>query len=367
MMNDIKDNILSSRHQFAEELKAKGRKLIGYLCSYCPEEMVYAAGLVPVRIFGSPGPYPIASSYLPDYYCAHARGCLNAGLGGEYDYLDGIVYSYACLHTQGTYDSWARKSTDKYTWFIDMPSVVDMPEAMGFFVEELKAFRKSLEDAFGVKVTEDNLKAGIKLCNEERSLLREIYMHKRESQPVVSGEEVFTHILGNMIGEKGEQDFSRFMTLLKSREIPSEKKARVMVLSTELDDPRILGVIESQGAVVVADDFCTGSRYIWHDVDLLGDPLEAIAKRYLLGVNCPLKHPLDRSLTLVEELIKEFGVEKAMFIWPQACDPMGWSVPFIKKMLNDREIPFCWVTLRGDGSEDDLSTVEKAAVELMGE
>ena len=85
MMNHIEDNILSSRHQFAEELKAKGRKLIGYLCSYCPEEMVYAAGLVPVRIFGSPGPYPLADNYLPHYYCAHARGCLNAGLGGEYD------------------------------------------------------------------------------------------------------------------------------------------------------------------------------------------------------------------------------------------------------------------------------------------
>jgi len=365
-MNDIKDNILSRRHQFAEELKAKGRKLLGYLCSYCPEEIIYAAGLVPVRVFGSPGPYPMASDYLPDYYCAHARGCLNAGLGGEYDYLDGIVYSYACLHTQGAYDSWARKSSDKYTWFIDMPSVVDIPEAMGFFVEELKAFKSSLEDAFGVKVTEDNLQAGIKLRNDERALLREIYLHKREAQPVVSGEEVFSLILGNMVGEKGEQEFSKFITLLKSREIPLEKRTRVMVLSTELDDPRVLAVIESQGAIVVADDFCTASRYIWHDVDLLGDPLEAIAKRYLLGVNCPLKHPLDRSLTLVEEMIKEFGVEKAMFIWPQACDPMGWCVPFIKKMLNDREIPFCWVTLKGDGSDDDLFTVEKAAVELMG-
>jgi benzoyl-CoA reductase/2-hydroxyglutaryl-CoA dehydratase subunit BcrC/BadD/HgdB len=169
-----------------------------------------------------------------------------------------------------------------------------------------------------------------------------------------------------MIGEKGDQDFSRFMTLLKSREIPSDKKVRVMVLSTELDDPRILGVIESQGAVVVADDFCTGSRYIWHDVDLLGDPLEAIAKRYLLGVNCPLKHPLARSFTLVEELINEFEVEKAMFLWPQACDPMGWGVPFIKKMLSDKEIPFCWVNLKGDGSDDDLSIVEKAAGELIG-
>ena len=364
-MSDIAHDFLSNRHNFAEEHKARGRKVLGYLCAYCPEEIVYAAGMVPVRVFGSPGPYPLAAAYHPDYYCAHARGCLNAGLSGEYGYLDGIVYPNACLHTQGAYDSWARRADEKYTWFIDMPSVVDMPEAMDFFVDELKAFRNSLENAFGVMVTEEDLEAGIKHCNEERALLRKIYNLKSESRPAVSGEEVFSLLMGNMTGANGKQTLEDFMADLESRARPSEDKARVMVLSTDLDDPGIFKAIESQGAVVVADNLCTGSRYIWHDVEPAGEPLEAIAKRYLLGVNCPLKHPLDRSLFLVEELLDKFNVEKAMFIWPQACDPMGWTVPFIKKMLGDRGIPSCWVTIRG-GGEEDLSMVAKAAVELIG-
>ncbi len=366
MNMETKPGVLLERHKRAKQLKAQGRKLIGYFCAYCPEEIVYAADMVPVRVFGSYGPYKEAENYLPDYYCNHARGCLNAGIGGDYDYLDGMIYTYACLHTQGAYDSWARRDTPKHTWFIDMPSVVDMPEAIGFFVEELEAFRRSLENTFKVKITEEKLESAIKLCNEDRALLRAIYAHKRNPRPVVSGEEVFSLILDNMVSTKGGHGLSRFLANLKSREVPAQKRARVMVLSTELDDPRILAAIESQGAVVVADNFCTGSRYIWQDVELVGDPLEAIARRYLHGINCPLKHPIDRDLSHVEEMIDEFGVEKAMFIWPQGCDPMGWTVPFIKKLLDKRAIPSCWVPVRSDGNPDDLSVLAKATAELIG-
>jgi len=366
MNRKIDHDVLSERHNLARGLKSQGRKVLGYLCAYCPEEIVYAAGLVPVRVFGNRGPYPTAESYLPDYYCCHARGCLSAGLDGEYDYLDGIVLPYACLHTQGAYDSWARQIKDKYTRFIDMPSVVDTAEALGFFIEELKGFQSSLEDTFGVKVTEEKLEAAIRLCNGDRALLRELYARKQEERPVISGTDVFSLILGNMIGAKGEQGLSQFLTDLSSREKPEQKPARVMVLSTELDDPGIFTAIENQGAIVVADDLCTGSRYIWQDVELNRDPLEAIARRYLFGVNCTVKHPLEGGLSLVEELIETFSVEMAMFIWPQACDPMGWSVPTIKKMLEKKGISSCWVSVRGDGSEHDLSAAAKAAAEFLG-
>jgi benzoyl-CoA reductase subunit C len=359
-------SLLLNRHKTARQLKEQGRKLLGYLCAYCPEEIVYAAGLVPIRLFGGHGPYTVSESHMPDYYCAHARGCLSAGLGGNYSYLDGIVYGYACLHTQGVYDSWTEQAPPNYTWFIDMPSLVDMPEAIGFFVEELKSFMGSLEDAFGVKITEEKLEEAIKLCNEDRALLREIYAQKKDPKPVVSGEEVFSLILENMISAKGQQGLSTFLSDQKARARPSQKHARIMVLGTELDDPALFAAIESHGATVVADNLCTGSRYIWQDTEPVGDPLEAIAKRYLLGINCPIKHPMDRGLSLIEDMIVEYAVEKAIFIWPQGCDPMGWTVPFIKQMLEDRKIPSCWVQIRSDGSADDLSVVTKATAGLLG-
>jgi benzoyl-CoA reductase/2-hydroxyglutaryl-CoA dehydratase subunit BcrC/BadD/HgdB len=240
-------NILAGRHARAKELKARGTKVLGYLCAYCPEEIVSAAGLAPVRVFGGPGPHPLAEGRLPDYYCAHARGCLNAGLGGDYAYLDGLVFPYTCLHTQGAYESWARQNNEMYSWFIDLPSVVDTPEAAEFAVEELKAFVSSLESAFGVSITDDDLAASIHDGNQKRALLRRIYMLKSEPRPIVSGAEVFSLILESMTGGMGTEELSGLVADLESRENPREDRTRVMVLGTDLDDPRIFAAIEVGG------------------------------------------------------------------------------------------------------------------------
>ena len=37
----------------ASKMKSKGKKTIGYLCSYAPEELIYAAGFHPMRLFSS--------------------------------------------------------------------------------------------------------------------------------------------------------------------------------------------------------------------------------------------------------------------------------------------------------------------------
>ena len=40
---------------YARGLKAQGRKIIGYFCSYTPEEIIHAAGAHPLRLFGTQG------------------------------------------------------------------------------------------------------------------------------------------------------------------------------------------------------------------------------------------------------------------------------------------------------------------------
>jgi len=39
---------------YAKSLKEKGRLVSGYLCTHVPEEILYAAGIVPVRILKFP-------------------------------------------------------------------------------------------------------------------------------------------------------------------------------------------------------------------------------------------------------------------------------------------------------------------------
>jgi benzoyl-CoA reductase subunit C len=360
--------LVRDRHQNLRGLQQRGRKIIGYFCSYCPEEMLYAAGLVPVRVLGGEGPYSSSGEHLYPYYCAYSHGCLNEGLKGDCDYLEGLVYAYTCEHTRGAFDSWRVNLPTRYVKFLDLPSWVSTPQALDYYVEELKEFQRSLEKTFGRKITRRRLTAAIEMCNRSRALLREVYRFLQAPQPVLSGAEVFSLILSSMVYPKEEHNqlLSRALGGIKRRKQRVKQGRRVMVLGTDLHEPRLLQAIEEQGAVVVADELCTGSRYIWEDVRLEGDPLEAIARRYLSGVNCPVKHPAEGRLSHIDRMLEEFRVERVLFLHPRHCDPVEWSEPLIKQRLSQRNIPWAAVEFAGISVEEDVRQVAKVAEELLG-
>lgn len=360
-------SLIKNRHSNLRGLKERGRKIIGYFCSYCPEEIVYAAGMVPVRVLGGEGPYSSSSPYLYPFYCSHSLGCLNEGLKGSTDYLEGIVYAYACEHTRGAFDSWRVNSPTRYAKFLDMPAWVNTAEAVKFYTEELKGFRRSLEDAFGMKITEGSLSQAIELCNRNRSLLREIYRLKKINPPPVSGAEVFSLVLSSAVYPKDEHNkmLTRALAGFRRRKKRITGK-RLIVLGTDLHQPEVFAAIESQGAVVVADELCTGSRYIWEDVKLEGDLLESIARRYLGGINCPVKHPLEGRLSHIEKMLQEFAVEGVLFLHNKKCDPVEWAEPLIQQMLQKKNIPWTYVEIGGVSVEEDIPEVAQATRKLVG-
>ncbi|MDP6347969.1 MAG: 2-hydroxyacyl-CoA dehydratase, partial [Dehalococcoidia bacterium] len=91
--------VINDRHDYARQWKERtGGKVIGYLCTYVPEELIYAAGMLPVRIMPSHQPQDVTEPHIFSMFCPYSRGCLAEGLTGNYDYLDGIVHAHGCYH-----------------------------------------------------------------------------------------------------------------------------------------------------------------------------------------------------------------------------------------------------------------------------
>ena len=90
---------ISRRHDYARAWKEKtGRKVIGSFCTYIPEEIIYAAGMLPVRIIGESESQSITDEYCSrSKWCPFSRNCLAEGLKGEYSYLDGVVLGGSCF------------------------------------------------------------------------------------------------------------------------------------------------------------------------------------------------------------------------------------------------------------------------------
>ncbi|MEG0803757.1 MAG: (R)-2-hydroxyglutaryl-CoA dehydratase subunit beta, partial [Pygmaiobacter sp.] len=79
------------------DYKAAGKKVIGVLPYYAPEELVYAAGMVPMGIWGANNKsISMAKEYCATFYCTIAQLALEMLLDGTMDQLDGIITPTIC-------------------------------------------------------------------------------------------------------------------------------------------------------------------------------------------------------------------------------------------------------------------------------
>ena len=98
------DKISESLAPFREAVKDPGayartwkqnhhKAVVGFFCSYAPEEILLAADVLPFRIFGSNKQISLADTHLQAYSCSLVRGALEDALGGDLDFLNGTVLS----------------------------------------------------------------------------------------------------------------------------------------------------------------------------------------------------------------------------------------------------------------------------------
>lgn len=342
-MKEIFKELYDSKHENAKKWKDKtGGKVMGYFCTYVPEEILIAAGILPVRILGSHEPQDVTEPHIFGMFCPFCRDCLAQGLKGKFDYLDGIMIAQSCLHIRQTYASWNLHIPIKYSYYLPMPHHVQSPRAVPYLTGELQDFKKSLEDWLGRKITDADLDKGIRTMNRNRSLLRRLYELRKQPQPPITGLDAMYAVVSSQTTDKTEHSRILEDTLKALDGKKSERPVgnRLMLIGSEDDDTEFIKMVESVGATFVVDDHCTGSRYIWEDVKSNGDRLAAIAERYVKRVPCPTKDwPLRNRLPHILQLAKDYKVEGAILVQQKFCDPHELDIPAIKKLLEDNNIP----------------------------
>lgn len=335
---------IENRHEYARHWKEKNPdgKIIGYFCTYVPEEILYAGNILPVRILGSHEPQNLTEPHIFGMYCPFCRDCLAQGLAGKYDYLDGIMIAQSCLHIRQAFASWAIHIPVDYQYYLPMPNNTQTPLSIKFLRGEYIEFKKSLERWLRRDIRDEDLEMGISIMNQNRRLLRNIYETRKENPPSITGLEAMEIVVSGQIIDKREHNriLEEIMKVLPERRSDRAQGKRLMILGSENDDRIFVKMVESVGATIVIDDHCTGSRYFWKEVEPEGDLLNSIAKRYIERPWCPSKDwPERRRLGHVLQLAKDWNVNGAIIIQQKFCDPHEMDIPAQKRYLNEHGIP----------------------------
>ncbi len=344
LLNEFEEVSQILLNSYIEEWKGQGKKVLGYNCSYFPEEIVHAAGILPFRIRGTGcTETTLADAFLARANCSFARACLEHLLQGKYDFLDSAIFVYSCDHMCTAHNSW--KAQDKLPLIENIISVPHTITEYGgeWFREEIGNIRDRIEEHFDVTITNDALGDAIVACNETQRLQRRLYELRQRSAPPITGSQSLSVLVADSSMPKDEYNrlLREFVEELEGDEGVSGYTHRLMVSGSVIDNPAMLKLIEDSGALVVSDTLCFGARRSFREpIREDGDPMDAIADRYYRQILCPrMFDSYPERFDFALDLAKQAKVDGVVLQSIMNCDIHGIDNVMLQKDFEGRGIP----------------------------
>jgi benzoyl-CoA reductase subunit C len=353
------------------EHKAAGKKVFGWLCTYVPEEVIMAAGALPIRITGYNQEMELedGNAYLYINNCSFSKSCLQLGLRKEYDFLDGVVGGSTCDGARRLFDLWRYYLKPPFFQVLTVPRKTT-PEAHELYLRQVEDFNKHLEEFMGLNITDSALLEAVKTMNESRSLLKELYTLRALPEPLISGEET-QEVLNASFRMHKEQFNSVLRELLadlKKNALGYKPKARLMLIGSVLTNQEFIKSIEELGVIVTTDELCTSTRY-WSDPVVLEgakSPLAAIARRYLSNFPCARMYPSTERFDRIVKLARESKVDGIISETIRYCVPYAHDIPLLSDRLKKENLPLLTLDVEyGTSGSGQVRTRVQAFLEMV--
>ncbi len=336
--------------QAIADWKTAGKPVVGYTCSYTPAEIFHAADILPVRLRGiETEGMEVGDTYFGPFICSFPKCILQLAGKGKFSFLDGAIITPGCDGMRRLDECWRKAGEDyegivpDYFYYFDVPHKAE-DHGLAWYIEEVRLLIKSIEDHFGVTITNEKMSAAISEFNKGRRLLQELEDLRAEDEVVVSGTDVFAATVAGTVMPRDAYTASlkKWLTTLKKRKTDlSEGKARVMVVGSVSDEIDLFQLIEDTGkAIVVAENLCFGIRYEGNEIKEDGDPVESLAAHYLGSSVCPrmFGRYQDR-LNMLKERIARSKVEGLIMQNIRFCDLHGAENALFERDLEALGIP----------------------------
>jgi benzoyl-CoA reductase/2-hydroxyglutaryl-CoA dehydratase subunit BcrC/BadD/HgdB len=361
-----------------KEAADEGKKVAGCYCAYTPFEVIRAAGAIPVSLCStSDKPIAAGEEHLPRNLCPLIKSSYGFALTDTCPYFhfcDIVIGETTCDGKKKMYELLERL---RPTHVMQLPQTYLGADAPIAWRSEIERLARCLETAFGVTITEDDLRREIKRRNEERRVMGEFYELTKPEPPLLTGREL--HLVNEFFkvsfGDAGAMDMVRELgTKLRENREAGEHRVpaglrRVIVTGcpTGKSLEKVFDAIEENGGVIVAFENCGGIKPNYEPVDETLPPYEALAAKYL-GIPCSCMTPNTKRLDLLEALAGEYRADGVVDIILQACHTYNVESYLVRERLAGGERSVHYISVETDYSQSDteqLSTRMGAFMEMI--
>ena len=346
LLNQFKE---ASDHPYRriKAYKEQGKKVIGVLPYYAPEELVYAAGMVPMGIWGSNSKtIAQAKEYCATFYCTIAQLALEMLLDGTLDDLDGLITPTICDTLRPMSQNFRVAMEGKLPCiFLAHPQHRKPAFGLQFCVDQYTHVKNELEKISGAPITDEALRNAIKVYNRSRAARREFAELAGQHPDVISAVNRSAVFRSSWFMLKDEHTdlLERLNAELSKLPACNWKGKKVVTSGIICDNPKLLQIFDDNKIAIVADDVAHESRPCLVDAAETGDPMMALAQQFAdqdYDVLLYDEHSnQNRRGEFVVKLVKDSGAQGLVLFMQQFCDPEEMEYPYLKKALDAADIP----------------------------
>lgn len=301
-----------------------GGRVIGHFQVYFPEEIAHAAGALPFKVRGAPVEPTQAASRYGSYLCSIVKTSLELALSGRVE-MEMFVTHPICDAARNLAGVFGR-NLEFPCRILYLPQNANSGYAATWLREEYARLAGQIEDVTGGRVTEQGLRRSLRVFNENRGLMRELYALRREEPWKLAADEAYVLVaVGGMVPREEHNELLRtVLPMISDRETRRQDRIRVVYEGGFCEQPP-LDLIRaiSRSCYVVDDDLLIGLRWIVEDVAEDDDPLGALAEAYLERSSySPVQHDLRKPKEkMLLHRIRESDARAAIVTAAKMCEP----------------------------------------------
>ena len=356
-----------------------GQKTVGTYCVMAPQELIMAAGAMPVKLCsGSYTAFSIGDDLAPRDACPLVKavaGFQSIGVMPLYDNcaLMAVPITCDCKKKLAGY-----LSERCPVCTLQIP-VTKEDEDLEQYVRELYQFMGVLEQTTGNRITYDSLAEAMEKTGYAQYELSRFLKLKKQTPYLVRG----THVLAmmNAAAYMDPEQWGRQVHMvnrelerrIKGQETVTRKQLpRILITGSPIIFPniKIPLLIEEMGGILAADETCMGERGLSDPVvpvDRSFDGLmRSLAIRATRPCSCPTFADNRQRVYRLKQMIRDYRIEGVIYHVLRGCLVYDFEYRQIEEALGELGIPV--IRLESDYNEEDVEQLRiriEAFIELI--
>ena len=353
-----------------KSMQETGKKAVGCFPYYTPDEIIYAAGLLPVGLWGGQTEIKLADKYLQSFCCSIMRINLEQGILGMYDFLSAIIIPAYCDTMKCICDNWQVAVPQSRLIPMVYPQHRKIPAGMAYLVAEYERVQKELEAIAGRPITERDLEESIALYEDYRQTMQQFTALVSKYPETLNAKTRHLVIKAAYFMDKKSYTAMVKELMAELQKIPEEKFDGIKVVVTGIlaETDALLDAFVENCVVFAADDLAQESRQFRTCVRNTGTALERLAYRIADHDGCSLLYDEEKKHgQLLIDLVRKNRADGVVVCMMKFCNPEEFDYPIYKKELEAAGIPMLYLEIEQKmDSAEQIRTRIQSFAEMIG-